>query len=132
MMKHIHMTMRLHACRGKFLWYDAEFRRLRSELKFSFGSYIYELFEQAKDYRISFSHPNMTYDQGSSQGRHNICYMYQKSGKCTRRVCGYKHECTTCGGKHPTRSCDKPTRGQGSNARQGGGPFRLPARVQPQ
>ena len=134
-MKHINLTMRLHQSRAKWIWYDSEFRRLRAELKFPFASYIYELYEQAKDYRVSFTSARY-HNQGASSSRggggpgSGTCFVFQRTGTCTRPRCSYKHECQTCQGTHPTRNCHRSANAQGANARQGGQVIALPARVQ--
>ena len=48
LLKHMSVVRRLYLCRAKWLWYDAEFRRLRAEEGFSFTTYHHELVEQAK------------------------------------------------------------------------------------
>ena len=128
--KHINLTMRLYTCRGKWIWYDAEFRRLRAELKYPFDSYIYELFEQAKDYRISFAQPSRHQTPGSSRGGGaGTCFVFQRTGVCSKARCIYRHECQTCQGRHPTHKCDK-TANKGANARNTGNSYKIPARVQ--
>ena len=46
-----------------------------------------------------------------------VCWEYNAKGVCTKKQCRFKHECTVCGGLHPSASCfrvgmSRQTRGQ--------------------
>ena len=48
------------------------------------------------------------------------CWEYNSKGVCSRRPCYFKHECSSCGGRHPNATCFK-VGNQKQNKSTGGG-----------
>ena len=34
-----------------------------------------------------------------------LCWDYNTRGACSRKACRFRHECSVCGGQHPSSSC---------------------------
>ena len=41
---------------------------------------------------------------GENFGETRYCWLFQRAGRCSKRVCGYAHQCATCGGKNHGRN----------------------------
>ncbi|XP_061486363.1 uncharacterized protein LOC133386672 isoform X1 [Rhineura floridana] len=61
---------------------------------------------------------------GYSQGGHwvqsqQVCWLFNSSGRCSRRPCKFRHVCALCGGNHSSSSCQRArTTRQGTGEHQ--------------
>ncbi len=90
--------------------YDSCFRKQKAGQAWGFDYIHWELYFQAQQ---SSQRPN-TQQRPQSQPSHmsrpfrppkGFCYDYSAQGKCTRKMCPFRHFCASCGEKHPTSRC---------------------------
>ena len=48
---------------------------------------------------------NPCFAAGQAFQPHMFCWEYNSKGFCTKTLCYFKHECSTCGGHHPKATC---------------------------
>ena len=96
-----------------FSWYhyDMQFRQLRESISLRWDKIHYDLWVPAATYTFQgHMKPKRQFNQDITRENSypflgNVCWAFNRSGKCIKKDCKYIHECRGCRAPHPAIQC---------------------------
>ena len=113
MLKYMSIIKDLFEIKGvqAFRSYDQSFRLLKKNYKLPWQKPIDELYTKALNPKKQFKNVNTgSFNRPPfpiNRDRDGTCHQYNNQGKCTRKICTFKHICRACRGPHPKIRCQK-------------------------
>ena len=105
--------------------YDMQFRQLRESISLRWDKIHYDLWVPAATYSFQgHMKPKCQFNQDITRENSypflgNVCWAFNRSGKCIKKDCKYIHKCRGCRGPHPAIQCSLSQGSTGPNNTRG-------------